>query len=81
MCWRKGVSFAGIYTLSEYVQKMKENGFTLTTTQEGMAIFEGDFASYKKCTIGVNTLKQKDLVNKIAVISAKKVFFLPGSYR
>jgi hypothetical protein len=29
---------------------------------------EGDFASYKNCTVGVSTLKSKDLVSKIIVL-------------
>jgi hypothetical protein len=29
---------------------------------------EGDFASYKNCTVGVSTLKAKDLVCKIKVL-------------
>lgn len=36
-----------------------------------MALLEGDFAGYKGCTIGVSTLKQKDLVCKIVVIFPK----------
>jgi hypothetical protein len=62
----KGVPIDG--TLNEYVLKMKNAGFTHMGTKDGIAILEGDFASYKNCTIGVSTLKQKDLVNKIAVI-------------
>jgi hypothetical protein len=29
---------------------------------------KGDFASYKNCTVGVSTLKAKDLVSKIVVL-------------
>jgi hypothetical protein len=62
----KGVSIDG--KLSEYVLKMKQNGFTQTGTEDGVAILKGDFASYRGCTIGVATLKGKDLVSKITVI-------------
>lgn len=62
----KGVPIDG--TLAEYVSKMKQNGFTHKGTKDGIAILEGDFASYKNCTVGVSTLKQKDLVSKIHVI-------------
>ncbi len=62
----KGVPING--TLAEYVLKMKKNGFTLKGTKEGIAILEGDFASYKKCIVAVSTLKQKDLVSKIGVM-------------
>lgn len=62
----KGVPIDG--TLDEFVLKMKKSGFTHTTTKDGIAILEGDFASYKSCIVGVSTLKQKDLVSKIAVM-------------
>ena len=62
----KGVPIDG--TLADYVLKMKKNGFTHKGTKDGIAILEGDFASYKNCIVGVSTLKQKDLVSKIAVM-------------
>ena len=62
----KGVPIDG--TLNEYVQKMKQKGFTYLGTEDGMAILKGDFASYTGCMVGVATLKQKDLVSKITVI-------------
>ena len=62
----KGVPIDG--TLNEYVQKMKQKGFDYIGTEDGIAILTGDFAAYKGCTIGVATLKQKDLVSKITVI-------------
>jgi hypothetical protein len=61
----KGVPIDG--TLTEYVAKMKESGFTHKSTKDGTAILEGDFAAYKNCTVGVSTLTQKDLVSKIVV--------------
>ena len=62
----KGVPIDG--TLNAYVQKMKQNGFTVIGTEDGIALLKGDFAGYKNCTIGVATLKQKDLVSKITVL-------------
>ncbi len=62
----KGVPIDG--TLNEYVSKMKKSGFTHTGTKDGIALLKGDFASYKNCIVGVSTLKQKDLVSKIAVL-------------
>ncbi len=62
----KGVPIDG--TLNEYVSKMKQNGFTHTGTEDGVAMLTGDFAAYKNCIVGVATLKQKDLVSKITVI-------------
>ena len=62
----KGVPIDG--TLNEYVQKMKQKGFDYLGTKDGTAILTGDFAAYKGCTVGVATLRQKDLVSKITVI-------------
>lgn len=62
----KGVPIDG--TLNEYVQKMKQKGFDYLGTEDGIAILSGDFAAYKGCTVGVATLKQKNLVSKITVI-------------
>lgn len=62
----KGVPIDG--TLNEFVSKMKQNGFTHLGTEDGTAILNGDFAGYKDCYVGVSTLKQNDLVHKIAVI-------------
>jgi hypothetical protein len=62
----KGVPIDG--TLIDYVSKMKQNGFTLIATNDGVAMLKGDFAAYKDCVIGVATLKQKDLVSKITVV-------------
>jgi hypothetical protein len=59
-------------TLNEYVSKMKKSGFTHLSTEDGTAILNGDFAGYKDCHVGVSTLKQKDLVHKIAVIFPNK---------
>ncbi len=62
----KGVPIDG--TLAEYVLKMKKSGLIHKSTNDGVAVLEGEFASYKQCLIGVSTLKQKDLVSKIVVL-------------
>ena len=62
----KGVPIDG--TLNEYVSKMKQSGFTLIETEDGVAMLKGDFAAYKDCIIGVATLKGKDPVSRITVI-------------
>ena len=62
----KGVPIDG--TLNEYVSKMKQSGFTLIETEDGVAMLKGDFAAYKDCIIGVATLKGKDLVSRTTVI-------------
>ena len=66
----KGVPIDG--TLKEYVSKMVKDGFTDLGSENGTAILNGEFAGYKDCNIGVTTLKQKDLVYKIAVIFPEK---------
>lgn len=76
----KGVPIDG--TLSEYVSKMKQNGFSYISTEDGVAILTGDFAAYKNCIVGVATLKQKDLVSKITVLFPERDTWssLSGNY-
>lgn len=76
----KGVALNG--TLDQYVSKMKQNGFKYLGTEEGVAMLQGDFASYKNCYVGVSTLKQKDLVYKIGVLFPEKDTWsrLSGNY-
>lgn len=62
----KGVPIDG--TLDEFVLKMKKSGFEHIGTEKGYAFLQGDFASYKGCSVGVSTLKAKDLVSKIVVL-------------
>jgi hypothetical protein len=62
----KGVPIDG--TLSEYVEKMKLNGFVVTVSEPGTSLLQGDFAGYKDCLVGVVTMKQKDLVSRIKVM-------------
>lgn len=62
----KGVPIDG--TLNEYVSKMKQNGFSLVGTENGVSMLKGDFTAYKDCFVGVSTLKGIDLVSKITVI-------------
>jgi hypothetical protein len=66
----KGVPIDG--KLVDYVSKMKQSGFTHLQTEDGTAYLNGDFAGYKDCYVGVSTLKQKDLVYKIAVVFSEK---------
>lgn len=62
----KGVPIDG--TLNGFVTKMKQKGFVHLGTNDGVAMLSGDFAAYKNCTIGAVSLKDKDLVCKVAVI-------------
>ena len=66
----KGVPIDG--TLGDYVSKMKQNGFTELSKENGTSLLSGDFAGYKDCIVGVSTLKQKDLVCKIGVFFPEK---------
>jgi hypothetical protein len=47
---------------------MRQSGFKLLRTEDGVAMLQGDFAGYKDCYVGVSTLKQKNLVYKIGVV-------------
>lgn len=70
-CQNAHLSFKGVPidgTLTEYVNKMKAAGFTHLGTEDGIALIQGDFAGYKNCTIGVQTLKPRNLVHEITVV-------------
>ncbi len=77
----KGVPIDG--TLEMYAENMKLNGFKLESSQNGTAIFTGDFAGFKDCKLGVSTLNQKNLVYKIGVLFPNKQTWsgLYGDYR
>ena len=62
----KGVPIDG--TLDAYVENMKNAGFEYIGKEDGIAILQGDFAGFRKCTIGVITLQSFDLVNRITVL-------------
>lgn len=76
----KGVPIDG--SLSQYVLKMKQSGFATVSSENGLAILKGDFAGFKDCHIGVSTLKDKDLVHKIAVLCPESETWslLSGNY-
>lgn len=76
----KGVPIDG--SLKEYVSNMEQDGFTTLETKDGTAILNGEFAGYKDCNVSVATLKQKDLVYKIAVMFPEKDTWstLSGNY-
>jgi hypothetical protein len=76
----KGVPIDG--TLKEYVSKMEQESFTNLGTENGTATLNGEFAGYKDCNVSVSTLKQKDLVYKIAVKFPEKDTWstLSGNY-
>lgn len=70
-CQNTHLSFKGVPidgTLNEYVNKMKLAGFTHIGTEDGVALLKGDFAGYRGCMIGVQTLKPRNLVHEITVV-------------
>ena len=62
----KGIPIDG--SLSDFTAKMKQKGFTHLGTQDGVALFSGEFAAYKDCTIGAVSSKSTNTVNKVAVM-------------
>jgi hypothetical protein len=60
----KGVEIDG--TPKEFVQKMKEKGFTYVKNDEGTEIMLGDFAGNKSCILGIVSSNNK--VAKVSVI-------------
>ena len=60
----KGIPIDG--TLSDFTQKMTQKGFSYKGMEDGMALFEGEFAATKGCTI-VAVAKSTNSVHKVAV--------------
>ena len=60
----KGVEIDG--TPKEFVQKMKNKGFTYVKNDEGTELMMGDFAGEKNCIIGIVSSNNK--VAKVGVI-------------
>ncbi len=66
----KGIPIDG--NLSDFTAKMKQKGFMHLGTQNGAAVFEGEFASYKNCTIAAASSNSTNVVSKVAVIFSEK---------
>lgn len=66
----KGVPING--TLKEYTNAMVKAGFQYEGTEDGLALLSGDFAGFKGCIVGVSTLKNCDVVNRIVVLFPDK---------
>lgn len=62
----KGIPIDG--SLEAYINKMKKAGFEYIGEEDDVAMFKGEFAGYKNCSIGVITLKKYDLVNRVSVL-------------
>ena len=76
----KGVPIDG--TLNNYVQEMRQKGFTIINTEKGCATLRGDFAGIKGCEICVYTLDAVDLVSNIGVFFPSQITWtrLEGDY-
>ena len=66
----KGVPING--TLKQYTAAMVKAGFKSEGTQDGLSLLSGDFAGFKDCIVGVSTLKNCDVVNRIVVLFPAK---------
>lgn len=67
----KGVPING--TLKAYTAAMVKAGFKSEgTTKDGVSLLSGDFAGYKGCIVGVSTLSNLDVVNRIVVLFPEK---------
>ena len=66
----KGVPING--TLKQYTAAMVKAGFKSEGTQDGLSLLSGDFAGFKDCIVGVSTLSNCDVVNKIVVLFPEK---------
>lgn len=62
----KGTPIDG--SLSEFINAMKVVGLTHIGTRDGMAVLEGDFAGFKKCTVFVYTILPLDVVSQVGVM-------------
>lgn len=61
----KGIPIDG--SISEFTSKMKAKGFEYIGTEDGMAVFTGEFAGYKQCYIIAKSLKSTNKVSQVAV--------------
>lgn len=62
----KGIPIDG--TLDEFTSKMKKAGFSYHGTEDGAAVFEGEFAGYKGCIIIVGMLESTNKVHTVGVL-------------
>lgn len=62
----KGIPIDG--SLADFSNQMMQKGFTYLGTEDGSAVFTGEFASYKDCSIGVISSHSTKTVSKVGVI-------------
>ena len=66
----KGLPMTG--PLMSFVEKLKAKGYNYIGKKDGVAYLTGEFASVKKCIIGVATFEGKDQVNTVVVVFPQK---------
>lgn len=54
--------------VDEFVNKMKQKGFTYLKKDDGSAFMQGDFAGYKDCTIAIIPMQSNDDVYVVRVM-------------
>lgn len=62
----KGIPIDG--SLADFTTQMKQKGFIYLGAEDGSAVFTGEFASYKDCSIGVISSHSTKTVSKVGVI-------------
>jgi len=68
----KGIPIDG--SLADFTVKMKQKGFSYVGTRDGVAMFSGEFASYKGCTVGVVSLQSTGVVKVAAIFPSCKTW-------
>ena len=66
----KGIPLEG--TLINFVNQLKEKGFTYAGTEDGIALLQGEFAGYKNCIVGVATFSGTQNVCKVVSLFPDK---------
>ena len=65
----KGIPIDG--TLTSFVNKLKQKGFTVQHSDKGTVMLSGDFAAIKGCTVVVSE-HESGVVNRVAVMFPSK---------
>ncbi len=65
----KGIPIDG--NLTTFVNKLKQKGFSVLQSENGVAMLKGDFAGQKNCVVGVYEHESK-IVNRVVVMFPSK---------
>jgi hypothetical protein len=55
-------------SLTAFVSKMEKNGFTKVDSDDGYALLAGEYLGRKSSSVEVETVKNEDVVSKVAVM-------------